>query len=72
MKVLATWKFPKNKSDIEWDTESTDVNAFHTFQTNAISEEWTMNLKIRLTWNWQFLAIPYAILQFPFYQLGIE
>lgn len=41
MKELSTWKFPKNRSDIEWDTESTDVNAFHTFQTNAISESQT-------------------------------
>ncbi|KAJ4446787.1 hypothetical protein ANN_13485 [Periplaneta americana] len=36
-----------------WATDPTDVNAFHTFQANAIT-------------------VPSGILQFPFYDLGLE
>ncbi|KAK7791478.1 hypothetical protein R5R35_006851 [Gryllus longicercus] len=36
-----------------WVTDPTDVNAFHTFQANAIT-------------------VPIGILQFPFYDLGLE
>ncbi|KAJ1522749.1 hypothetical protein ONE63_001906 [Megalurothrips usitatus] len=36
-----------------WATDPTDVNAFHTFQSNAVT-------------------IPAGILQFPFYDLGLE
>ncbi|XP_052127509.1 endothelin-converting enzyme 2 isoform X2 [Frankliniella occidentalis] len=42
----------KNEEDT-WATDPTDVNAFHSFQSNAVT-------------------IPAAILQFPFYDLGLE
>ncbi|CRK91555.1 CLUMA_CG005212, isoform A [Clunio marinus] len=56
---LLTWSFVEKlskwrmKHEFEWATSPTNVNAFHTFQANAIT-------------------IPLAILQFPFYQLGLE
>uniref|UniRef100_A0AAG5CRY6 Peptidase M13 C-terminal domain-containing protein n=1 Tax=Anopheles atroparvus TaxID=41427 RepID=A0AAG5CRY6_ANOAO len=47
---LRRWR---NKHELDWDTLPTNVNAFHTFQENAIT-------------------IPIAILQYPFYHLGLE
>ncbi|KFB41506.1 AGAP002441-PA-like protein [Anopheles sinensis] len=47
---LRRWR---HKHELDWDTLPTNVNAFHTFQENAIT-------------------IPIAILQYPFYHLGLE
>ncbi|XP_055715890.1 endothelin-converting enzyme 2 [Phlebotomus papatasi] len=43
----------RNENKFGWATSPTNVNAFHTFQANAIT-------------------IPLAILQYPFYHLGLE
>ncbi|KAJ6635091.1 Endothelin-converting enzyme like, partial [Pseudolycoriella hygida] len=43
----------KTKDEFQWATAPTNVNAFHTFQSNAIT-------------------VPIAILQYPFYDLGLE
>ncbi|XP_058446017.1 uncharacterized protein LOC131427110 [Malaya genurostris] len=50
VKQLRRWRL---KNVLSWDTVPTNVNAFHTFQDNAIT-------------------IPIAILQYPFYHLGLE
>ncbi|KAL7019283.1 hypothetical protein ACKWTF_011064 [Chironomus riparius] len=56
---LLSWQFMdklsrfRMKNELEWASSPSNVNAFHTFQSNAIT-------------------IPFAILQFPFYQLGLE
>ncbi|KAL1396525.1 hypothetical protein pipiens_010466 [Culex pipiens pipiens] len=50
VKKLRYWRL---KNVVGWDTLPTNVNAFHTFQDNAIT-------------------IPIAILQYPFYHLGLE
>ncbi|XP_055389923.1 neprilysin-1 [Condylostylus longicornis] len=42
-----------NKTDMTWATSPSNVNAFHTFQTNTIT-------------------VPISILQYPFYNLGLE
>uniref|UniRef100_A0A8W7PTL3 Peptidase M13 N-terminal domain-containing protein n=1 Tax=Anopheles coluzzii TaxID=1518534 RepID=A0A8W7PTL3_ANOCL len=47
---LRRWR---QKHELSWETLPTNVNAFHTFQENAIT-------------------IPIAILQYPFYHLGLE
>ncbi|XP_052865910.1 neprilysin-1 [Anopheles cruzii] len=47
---LSRWR---RKHELSWETLPTNVNAFHTFQENAIT-------------------IPIAILQYPFYHLGLE
>ncbi|XP_050087390.1 neprilysin-1 [Anopheles aquasalis] len=47
---LRRWR---QKHELNWETLPTNVNAFHTFQENAIT-------------------IPIAILQYPFYHLGLE
>uniref|UniRef100_A0A182NFH6 Uncharacterized protein n=1 Tax=Anopheles dirus TaxID=7168 RepID=A0A182NFH6_9DIPT len=47
---LRRWR---HKHELSWETMPTNVNAFHTFQENAIT-------------------IPIAILQYPFYHLGLE
>ncbi|XP_058817652.1 uncharacterized protein LOC131680955 [Topomyia yanbarensis] len=50
IKQLRRWRL---RNVLGWDTVPTNVNAFHTFQDNAIT-------------------IPIAILQYPFYHLGLE
>ncbi|XP_055645400.1 endothelin-converting enzyme 2-like [Toxorhynchites rutilus septentrionalis] len=50
VRKLRRWRM---KNILSWDTIPTNVNAFHTFQDNAIT-------------------IPIAILQYPFYHLGLE
>ncbi|CAO1440505.1 unnamed protein product [Diamesa serratosioi] len=50
MEKLSNWRMP---NEFEWATSPSNVNAFHTFQANAIT-------------------IPLAILQYPFYHLGLE
>ncbi|XP_053690953.1 endothelin-converting enzyme homolog [Sabethes cyaneus] len=50
IRQLRRWRL---KNVLSWDTVPTNVNAFHTFQDNAIT-------------------IPIAILQYPFYHLGLE
>lgn len=56
----------------QWATTPSNVNAFHTFQSNAISESIYPQIKEVAFKTKSLSAIPLAILQFPFYNLGLE
>ncbi|XP_046981477.1 neprilysin-1-like [Schistocerca americana] len=51
--MLSTLRTTNNNVSADWASDPTTVNAYHTFQSNAIT-------------------IPAAILDFPFYDLGVE
>ncbi|KAH8312592.1 hypothetical protein KR044_011581 [Drosophila immigrans] len=61
---------------IGWATSPSNVNAFHTFQSNAISKLQSIWLvacgRFNLFCCFPFEAVPIAILQYPFYGLGLE
>lgn len=66
----------KMTDEFQWATTPTNVNAFHTFQSNAISElnifgSFSNATQIE-SLNFFYLAVPIAILQYPFYDLGLE
>ena len=80
MDKLSKWRMP---NEFEWATSPSNVNAFHTFQANAISKKHNfISIKCHKVFNIINLnsfscfpfppAIPLAILQYPFYHLGLE
>lgn len=58
---------------LDWATTPTNVNAFHTFQANAISKCKKCKIIMEISHIVKyFSAVPLAILQYPFYDLGLE
>lgn len=83
MVQLLTWQMKEKltkldqQEDFGWATTATNVNAFHTFQANAISEDELARPPIRfdlIVFSFIFIssAVPLAILQYPFYNMGLE